>query len=86
MNSMKKGDRVITKSGLHGKVMELNNYFRKKNIATNVLSFPSNHKFNKNLFLDNTCVIETLAGKLKIERTAISIELSSKLNLPPSKK
>ena len=24
MNSMKKGDRIITKSGVHGKVMELN--------------------------------------------------------------
>ena len=61
MNSMKKGDRIITKSGIHGKVMELNDK-------------------------DNTCVIETLAGKLKIERSAISLELSSKLNLPPSKK
>ena len=60
MNSMKKGDRIITKSGIHGKVMELNDK-------------------------DNTCVIETLAGKLKIERSAISLELSSKLNLPPSK-
>ena len=61
MNSMKKGDRIITKSGVHGKVMELNDK-------------------------DNTCIIETLAGKLKIERSAISLELSSKLNLPPSKK
>ena len=48
-------------SGVHGKVMELNDK-------------------------DNTCIIETLAGKLKIERSAISLELSSKLNLPPSKK
>ena len=31
------------------KVMLLNNCFRKKNIATNVLSFPSNHTFNKKL-------------------------------------
>ena len=61
MNSMKKGDRIITKSGIHGKIMELNDK-------------------------DNTCVIETLAGKLKVERSAISLELSSKLNLPPSKK
>ncbi|MGA1151092.1 MAG: preprotein translocase subunit YajC, partial [Flavobacteriaceae bacterium] len=29
---------------------------------------------------DNTCVIETLAGKLKIERSALSMEMSVKLN------
>ena len=61
MNSMSKGDRIITKSGIHAKIMELNNK-------------------------DNTCVIETLAGKLKIERSAISLEMSSKLNAPPAKK
>ena len=57
MRDMKKGDRVITKSGIHGKIMELNDK-------------------------DNTCVIETLAGKLKIERSALSLELSQKLNAP----
>ena len=56
MNSMKKGDRIITKSGIHGKVMELNDK-------------------------DNTCVIETLAGKLKIERSAISLELLSLIHI-----
>ena len=61
MNSMSKGDRIITKSGIHAKIMELNDK-------------------------DNTCVIETLAGKLKIERSAISLEMSSKLNAPPAKK
>jgi preprotein translocase subunit YajC len=55
MSAMKKGDRIITKSGLHAKIMEINDK-------------------------DNTCVIETLAGKLKIERSAISLEMSSKLN------
>jgi len=55
MRDMKKGDRVITKSGIHGKIMELNDK-------------------------DNTCILETLAGKLKIERSAISLEMSSKLN------
>jgi len=58
---MSKGDRIITKSGIHAKIMELNDK-------------------------DNTCVIETLAGKLKIERSAISLEMSSKLNAPPAKK
>jgi len=61
MNSMSKGDRIITKSGIHAKIMELNDK-------------------------DNTCVIETMAGKLKIERSAISLEMSSKLNAPPAKK
>ena len=61
MNSMSKGDRIITKSGIHAKIMELNDK-------------------------DNTCVIETMAGKLKIEHSAISLEMSSKLNAPPVKK
>lgn len=61
MRDMKKGDRVITKSGIHGKIMELNDK-------------------------DNTCIVETLAGKLKIERSAISLEMSSKLSTPPAKK
>ena len=28
---------------------------------------------------DDTCVLETLSGKIKFERTAISMELSAKL-------
>ena len=55
VNNLKKGDRVITKSGLHAKIFDLNNK-------------------------DNTCIIETQAGKLKIERSALSLEMSSKLN------
>ena len=61
MRDMKKGDRVITKSGIHCKIMELNDK-------------------------DNTCIVETLAGKLKIERSAISLELSAKLNTESQKK
>ena len=61
MKNLAKGNRIVTKSGLHGKVIELNDK-------------------------DNTCVIETMAGKLKIERTAISLEMSTKLNSPPPKK
>jgi len=55
MKNLAKGDRIVTKSGLHGKVVELNDK-------------------------DNTCVIETMAGKLKIERSAISLETSEKRN------
>ena len=60
MSALKKGDRVITKSGIHGKIAELNDK-------------------------DNTCVVETLAGKIKMERTAISLELSDKLNAKEKK-
>jgi preprotein translocase subunit YajC len=34
---------------------------------------------------DDTCVVETLAGKIKMERTAISLELSAKLNTKEKK-
>ena len=54
-NELKRGDRVITKSGMHGKVVDLNDK-------------------------DNSCVIETLAGKIKFERSSISMEMSSALN------
>lgn len=57
---LKKGDRVITKSGMHGKVLDLND--------------------------DGTCIIETGAGKMKFERSAISMEMSKKLNAPPPAK
>lgn len=60
-SEMKRGDRIITKSGLHGKVVELNDK-------------------------DNSCVIETMAGKLKFDRSAISMEMSQKLNAPATKK
>ena len=58
---LKRGDRVITKSGIHGKVADLNDK-------------------------DNSCVIETLAGKIKFDRSAISMEMSKKLNAPVAKK
>jgi preprotein translocase subunit YajC len=54
ITELKKGDRVITKSGMYGKVVELNDK-------------------------DNSCVIETLAGKIKFDRSAISMEMSAKL-------
>ena len=50
---LKVGDKVVTKSGFHGKITELG---------------------------DKTAVIETMAGKLKIEKSAISSEMSSALN------
>ena len=52
-SSLKVGDKIITKSGLHGKVSEL---------------------------ADTTVVVETMSGKLKMERSAISMEMSAVLN------
>lgn len=51
--AVKVGDKIITKSGIHGKIAELQ---------------------------DDTVVIETMAGKIKMERSAISMELSMKAN------
>ncbi len=58
---LKRGDRVITKSGLHGKVVDLNDK-------------------------DASCVLETMAGKLKFDRSAISMEMSKKLSAPALEK
>jgi len=60
-SELKKGDKIITKSGLHGKIVELNDK-------------------------DFSCVIETMAGRLKFDRSAISMEMSKKLNAPAEKK
>ncbi|MEO9077197.1 MAG: preprotein translocase subunit YajC [Gelidibacter sp.] len=58
-SELKRGDRVITKSGMHGKIVDLNDK-------------------------DSSCVIETMAGKIKFDRSAISMEMSSKLNVDPA--
>ncbi|MBT8394472.1 MAG: preprotein translocase subunit YajC [Flavobacteriaceae bacterium] len=59
--ALKKGDRIITKSGMHGKVVDLNDK-------------------------DSSCIIETMSGKIKFDRSAISMEMSKKLNAPPTAK
>ncbi len=51
--ALKKGDRVVTKNGLHGKIADINEG-------------------------NQTVVIETSAGKLKYESSAISHELSKR--------
>jgi len=51
-SNLKVGDKIITKSGIHGKISELS---------------------------DSTVVIETMAGKLKMERSSISLELTATL-------
>ncbi|MFT7072331.1 preprotein translocase subunit YajC [Patiriisocius sp. Uisw_017] len=51
---IKTGDKVVTKSGMHGKILSLND--------------------------DGTCIIESGAGKMKFERSSLSMEMSVKLN------
>lgn len=50
---IKKGAKIVTTSGIHGKIVEIND-------------------------TDNTVTIETGAGKIKFERSAISMEMSKK--------
>ena len=52
-STVSRGAKVVTTSGIHGKVVDLND-------------------------ADNTCTIETGTGKIKFERSAISMELSKK--------
>lgn len=50
-----RGSKVIMSSGIHGKVVELNEN-------------------------DGTVVVETSAGKIKFDRSALSMEMTKKLN------
>ena len=52
---LKTGDRVVMKSGMHGRV----NHINKK---------------------EGTCIIETTAGKLKFNKSMISMDASNELN------
>ncbi|RCS27214.1 preprotein translocase subunit YajC [Polaribacter sp. WD7] len=57
---IKKGTKVVTSSGIHGKIAEINSS-------------------------DNTVTVETGAGKIRFERSAISMELSKKQSNPVKK-
>jgi metalloprotein, YbeY/UPF0054 family len=58
------------------KVMELNNCFRNKKSATNVLSFQSNYKFNNTLFLgDIIFSIETILKEAKRDNKSVENHL-----------
>ena len=61
VTQLKRGDRVITKSGLHGKIIEI-------------------------VDGNESCVLETMAGKIRYEVSAISYEMSAKLNIKVTKK
>mgnify|MGYP001312887908 FL=1 len=58
------------------KIMELNSCFRKIKSATNVLSFPSNNKFNNTLFLgDIIFSIETILKEAKRDNKTVENHL-----------
>ncbi len=57
-SELKKGDKKVTKSGIYGKIADLNDK-------------------------DNSCIIETQAGKIKFDRSSISMEMSKKINTSP---
>lgn len=59
--SLKKGENVVTKSGMHGKILAINEQ-------------------------ENTVVLETGAGKIIFDRSAISLEMSEKRNNPKEEK
>ena len=59
-SEIKKGTKVVTSSGIHGKIAEIN-------------------------VADNTITLETGAGKIKFENSAISMELSKKYSAPAKK-
>lgn len=61
INEIKKGDRVITKSGLHGKVADVSEKLE-------------------------AVILETGAGKMTFDKSAISLELTKKLNKPKEEK
>lgn len=52
-DSIKKGSKVVTTSGIHGKISEINE-------------------------TEGTLIIETMSGKIKFEKSALSMELSKK--------
>jgi preprotein translocase subunit YajC len=59
VNELKKGDKIITTAGMHGKIIEV---------------------------ADTTFLIETEGGgKIRFDKSAISLELSKPLNTPAVK-
>lgn len=59
------------------KITELNSFFRKKKSATNVLSFPSNNKLQKTLFLgDIIFSIETIIKEAKKDNKSVENHLT----------
>tara|TARA_B100001769_G_C22009975_1_gene542749 strand:+ start:544 stop:819 length:276 start_codon:yes stop_codon:yes gene_type:complete len=55
LTDLKAGDRIVMKSGMHGRINHINQK-------------------------EGTCIIETTAGKLKFNKTMISMDASNELN------
>src|SRR5690625_2798408 len=60
-SNLKKGDNVVTKSGMHGKILDV-------------------------IDRNDTVILETGAGKITFDRTALSLEMTEKRNKPSEEK
>lgn len=60
-SNLKKGDNVVTKSGMHGKILDI-------------------------IDRNDTVILETGAGKITFDRTALSLEMTDKKNKPAEEK
>jgi preprotein translocase subunit YajC len=56
VNELKKGDKVVTTAGIHGRIIDLN---------------------------ETTFLVEVDNGKIRFDKSAISLEASKALNTPP---
>jgi len=56
VNELKKGDKVVTTVGIHGRIIDLN---------------------------ETTFLVEVDNGKIRFDKSAISLEASKALNTPP---
>ena len=57
VNELKKGDKVVTTAGIHGRILDVN---------------------------DTTFLVEVDNGKIRFDKSAISLEASKALNTPPA--
>jgi len=57
VNELKKGDKVVTTAGIHGRIIDVN---------------------------DTTFLVEIDNGKIRFDKSAISLEASKALNTPPA--
>jgi len=56
VNELKKGDKVVTTAGIHGRIIDVN---------------------------ETTFLVEVDNGKIRFDKSAISLEASKALNAPP---
>ena len=56
VNELKKGDKVVTTAGIHGRIIDLN---------------------------ETTFLVEVENGKIRFDKSAVSLDASKALNTPP---